>query len=261
MITMSRSKKSAVLGLCHREPMLDVKKPGRPRVCFDNVDMKKALAIVEQYLLHDTLPTELVMGIIAMPDADPNCAEMALPNLYALPALSKQRRIVLQNCGIIDPDSLAEYTARGGYAALAKALDARDHGQLVLDEVLKSGLRGRGGGGFPTGRKWQITRQQTNTPKYLVCNADEGDPGAFMDRSVLEGDPHRVIEGMLLGALAIGADHGYIYCRAEYPLAIKRVQHSIEALEQCRPARGQHPRQRLQLPSEVETRRRRFRMR
>jgi len=224
-------KEVGCFGLCHREPMLDVKKPGRPRVCFDNVDMKKAITIVERYLINDDVPTELVMGTIPAPDADPACAEMALPNLYDLPVLAKQRRIVLQNCGIIDPDSLSEYIARGGYSALAKALGAGDNGQLVLDEVLKSGLRGRGGGGFPTGRKWQLTRQQTNTPKYLVCNADEGDPGAFMDRSVLEGDPHRVIEGMLLGALAIGADHGYIYCRAEYPLAIKRLLHSIEELE------------------------------
>lgn len=226
-----RVKEVGCFGLCHREPMLDVKKPGRPRVCFDGVDVKKALAIVERYLLHDELPADLAMGYIATPDAAEDCAEFSLPNLYSLPVLEKQRRIVLQNCGTIDPNALDEYVARGGYSALAKALAAGDNGQLVLDEVLKSGLRGRGGGGFPTGRKWQMTRQQTNTPKYLVCNADEGDPGAFMDRSVLEGDPHRVIEGMLLGALAIGASYGYIYCRAEYPMAIKRLEHSIAELE------------------------------
>jgi NADH:ubiquinone oxidoreductase subunit F (NADH-binding)/Pyruvate/2-oxoacid:ferredoxin oxidoreductase delta subunit/(2Fe-2S) ferredoxin len=224
-------KEVGCFGLCHREPMLDIKKPGRPRVCFDGVDVKKALAIVERYLLKDEIPSELAMGVIATPDADPDSPEFALPNLYDLPVLKRQRRTVLENCGLIDPDSLDEYLARGGYQALAKALQAKDNGQLVLDEVLKSGLRGRGGGGFPTGRKWQLTRQQTNTPKYLVCNADEGDPGAFMDRSVLEGDPHRVIEGMLLGALAIGASYGYIYCRAEYPLAIARLEHSIAELE------------------------------
>jgi NADH:ubiquinone oxidoreductase subunit F (NADH-binding)/NAD-dependent dihydropyrimidine dehydrogenase PreA subunit/(2Fe-2S) ferredoxin len=224
-------KEVGCFGLCHREPMLDIKKPGRPRVCFDGVDVKKALAIVERYLLHDEVPAELAMGYIDAPNCDPDCDEYKLPKLFDMPVLAKQRRIVLQNCGIIDPNSLDEYVARGGYAALAKALKAADNGQMVLDEVLKSGLRGRGGGGFPTGRKWQMTRQQTNTPKYLVCNADEGDPGAFMDRSVLEGDPHRVIEGMLLGALAIGASYGYVYCRAEYPLAIKRLEHSIEELE------------------------------
>jgi NADH-quinone oxidoreductase subunit F len=225
-------KEVGCFGLCHREPMLDVQKPGRPRVCFDGVDLKKAEVIIERYLLHDELPVELAMGYLPTATADPDADEFrTLRPLYDLPVLAKQRRIVLQNCGVIDPDSLDEYVARGGYSALAKALSAGDHGQLVLDEVLKAGLRGRGGGGFPTGRKWQLTRAQTNTPKYLVCNADEGDPGAFMDRSVLEGDPHRVIEGMLLGALAIGASHGYIYCRAEYPLAIKRALHSIAELE------------------------------
>jgi len=224
-------KEVGCFGLCHREPMLDVKKPGRPRVCFDNVDVAKALAIIERYLVHDEVPHDLAMGYISTPDSMSDCPEYLLPNLYDLPVLSRQRRIVLQNCGLIDPNSLDEYVARGGYAAFARALAAGDNGQMVLDEVLKSGLRGRGGGGFPTGRKWQLTRQQTNTPKYLVCNADEGDPGAFMDRSVLEGDPHRVIEGMLLGALAIGASYGYIYCRAEYPQAIARLLHSIEELE------------------------------
>ncbi|MHB9132781.1 MAG: NADH-ubiquinone oxidoreductase-F iron-sulfur binding region domain-containing protein [Armatimonadota bacterium] len=224
-------KEVGCFGLCFHEPMLDIKKPGRPRVCFDAVDKKKALAIIEQYLVNDEFPGEMAMGYIDAPDAAPDSPEYALPKLYDMPVLAKQRRIVLQNCGIIDPESLDEYVARGGYAALAKAIAAGDNGQLVLDEVLKAGLRGRGGGGFPTGRKWQLTRQQTNTPKYLVCNADEGDPGAFMDRSVLEGDPHRVIEGMLLGALAIGASHGYIYCRAEYPMAIRRLKHAIAELE------------------------------
>jgi len=224
-------KEVGCFGLCHREPMLDVKLPGRPRVCFDNVDAKKAVRIVEEYLVNDELPRALAMGYIDSPDADMHSDEFTLPNLFTVPVLEKQRRIVLQNCGMIDPDSLDEYVARGGYQAFAKAIAAGDSGQMVLDEVQQSSLRGRGGGGFPTGKKWQLTRAQERTPKYLVCNADEGDPGAFMDRSVLEGDPHRVIEGMLLGAMAIGADHGYIYCRAEYPLAIRRLQHAIEELE------------------------------
>ena len=223
-------KEVGCFGLCHREPMLDIRKPGRPRVCFDMVDVDKALHIVERYLVNDELPADLAMGYIDMPGSDPDSPEYQLPNLYETPVLVKQRRIVLKNCGLIDPDSLDEYIARGGYAALAKALAANDNGQMVLDEVLKSGLRGRGGGGFPTGTKWKLTRQQEKTPKYIVCNADEGDPGAFMDRSVLEGDPHRVIEGMMLGALAIGASHGYVYCRAEYPLAIQRMEHSIAEL-------------------------------
>ena len=224
-------KEVGCFGLCHREPMLDVQKAGRPRVCFEHVDTAKALAIVERYLVNDELPRDLAMGYLDVPGADPDCDEYTLPNLFTIPVLAKQRRVVLQNCGVIDPDSLDEYIVRGGYSAFAKALAAGDNGQMVLDEVLKAGLRGRGGGGFPTGRKWQLTRAQERTPKYLVCNADEGDPGAFMDRSVLEGDPHRVIEGMMLGALAIGADHGYIYCRAEYPMAIRRLLSSIDELE------------------------------
>jgi NADH-quinone oxidoreductase subunit F len=224
-------KEVGCFGLCHREPMMDIKKPGRPRLCFDGVSIDKALTIIDKYLINDEIPVEMVMGYIDSPDASPDSPEYKLPKLHDMPMLQKQRRIVLQNCGIINPDSLSEYIARGGYSALAKAFAAKDDGQMVLDEVLKSGLRGRGGGGFPTGKKWQLTRMQKNTPKYLVCNADEGDPGAFMDRSVLEGDPHRVIEGMLLAAMAIGATYGYIYCRAEYPLAIKRALYSIDQLE------------------------------
>ncbi len=225
-------KEVGCFGLCHREPMMDVKLPGRPRVCFDAVDVKKAKEIIERYVINNDLPADYSMGYIKSADAKSDSPEyQALPNLYDMPLLAKQPRNVLQNCGIIDPNSLAEYVARGGYVALTKALNAGDNGKLVINEVDASGLRGRGGGGFPTGRKWSMARAQERTPKYLVCNADEGDPGAFMDRSVLEGDPHRVIEGMMLAALAIGADHGYIYCRAEYPLAIKRLEHSIEVLE------------------------------
>jgi NADH-quinone oxidoreductase subunit F len=138
----------------------------------------------------------------------------------------KQHRIVLRNCGVIDPGSLEEYVAAGGYKALEKALKTMTPEQ-VIDEVSKSGLRGRGGAGFPTGRKWSLTRASKGTKKYIICNADEGDPGAFMDRSVLEGDPHAVMEGMMIAAYAIGADEAYIYCRAEYPKAIARLRQAI----------------------------------
>ena len=226
-------KEVGCFGLCHREPMMDVKLPCRPRISFGDVDTAdKALEIVGNYILKDTIIKENAMGYIDSEDADKNSFEYKeLSNLYDMPILARQRRIVLQNSGIIDPESLEEYIARGGYKALEKALKANDDGQMVLDEVTKSGLRGRGGGGFPTGRKWSLARVQENKPKYIACNADEGDPGAFMDRSVLEGDPHRVIEGMMLGALAMGANFGYIYCRAEYPLAIVRLEKSIEDLK------------------------------
>lgn len=142
-----------------------------------------------------------------------------------------QHRLVLHNCGRIDPEDINEYIAMGGYAGLVKAMEIGP--DAALDEVLKSGLRGRGGGGFPTGRKWALMKAATGSPKYVCCNADEGDPGAFMDRSVLEGDPHAVIEGMLIGAWCTGATEGYVYVRAEYPLAIKRLRVAMDQAEKC----------------------------
>lgn len=143
-----------------------------------------------------------------------------------IPFYRQQKRVALGNCGVIDPESIYEYIARDGYAAFAKALIEMSP-EAVCNEVLESGLRGRGGGGFPTGRKWLLTQQAKGEPKYVICNGDEGDPGAFMDRSVMEGDPHRVIEGMLIAGYAIGASHGYIYMRAEYPLAVKRMRKAL----------------------------------
>ncbi|AFQ42744.1 NADH-quinone oxidoreductase subunit NuoF [Desulfosporosinus meridiei] len=145
---------------------------------------------------------------------------------------AKQHRIVLHNCGVIDPQKINDYTAREGYKGIQKALKEMSP-EEVMEEVKKSGLRGRGGAGFPTGVKWGFCRQTPSDKKYIICNADEGDPGAFMDRSVLEGDPHSVIEGMLIGAYAIGADEGYVYCRAEYPLAIKHLETAIKQAEEA----------------------------
>ena len=141
---------------------------------------------------------------------------------------AKQMRIALRNCGVINPENIDEYIAQDGYAALGKVLTEMTP-QEVIDLVLASGLRGRGGAGFPTGRKWQFARQpMTLDQKYVCCNADEGDPGAFMDRSVLEGDPHSVLEAMAIAGYAIGATQGYIYVRAEYPIAVKRLQIAIK---------------------------------
>ncbi len=144
---------------------------------------------------------------------------------------ARQLRIVLRNCGVIDPESIEEYIAKDGYQALAKVLS--DTPEKTLQEMKTSGLRGRGGAGFPTGMKWEFTRKSPGAQKYIICNGDEGDPGAYMDRSVLEGDPHSVIEGMIIGGYAIGASKGYFYIRAEYPLAIERIE---KALHQCREA-------------------------
>ncbi|GAB1470777.1 NADH-quinone oxidoreductase subunit NuoF [Chloroflexota bacterium] len=142
------------------------------------------------------------------------------------PLRPKEARVVLRNCGEIDPMNIEDYLAADGYQALGKVIGEMTP-EKVIDEVIKSGLRGRGGAGFPAGKKWAITRQVPDDPKYMVCNADEGDPGAFMNRRVLEGDPHSVIEGMIIGAYAIGASYGYIYCRAEYPLAVETLNLAI----------------------------------
>ncbi|WP_425803640.1 NADH-quinone oxidoreductase subunit NuoF [Desulfitobacterium sp. Sab5] len=145
---------------------------------------------------------------------------------------AKQHRIVLQNCGVIDPTKLEDYLANDGYTGLKHVLKNMTPEQ-VIEEVKQSGLRGRGGAGFPTGLKWSFCKASPGVKKYIICNADEGDPGAFMDRSVLEGDPHSIIEGMLIGAYAIGADEGYVYCRAEYPLAIKHLEIAIKQAEEA----------------------------
>ena len=148
-----------------------------------------------------------------------------------IPFYGKQRRIALANCGYINPDRIEEYISRGGYEALGKALATMTRTE-VIDEIKTSGLRGRGGGGFPTGLKWSFCAAAEGDRKFVICNADEGDPGAFMDRSILEGDPHSVIEGMLLGAYSMGANEGYVYCRAEYPLAIERLKNALIQAEE-----------------------------
>ena len=149
-----------------------------------------------------------------------------------VPFYARQRRILFGNNGKIDPKLIEDYLRVGGYAALARALTELS-GEQVVDWVTRSGLRGRGGAGFPTGRKWALMRAQTRTPKYIICNADEGDPGAFMDRSLLEGNPHSVLEGMLIGAFALGASEGYLYVRAEYPLAVQHLRVAIAQAEEC----------------------------
>ena len=153
-----------------------------------------------------------------------------IPHYNEIPFYGKQNRIALANCGYINPDNIEEYVVRGGYEALGKVL-AGMTGAQVIDEIKASGLRGRGGGGFPAGLKWGFCAAAKGDKKYVICNADEGDPGAFMDRSILEGDPHSVLEGMMIGAYAMGADEGYIYCRAEYPLAIARLKNAIAQAE------------------------------
>ncbi|MBU1338527.1 MAG: SLBB domain-containing protein, partial [Acidobacteria bacterium] len=157
----------------------------------------------------------------------PEKEEIVIPKMMDIGFFSRQTLIVLRNRGMIDPEVIDEYIARDGYKALAKALSEMTP-EEIIDEIKKSGLRGRGGGGFPTGLKWELCRKQPGDTKYIICNADEGDPGAYMDRSVVEADPHSVLEGMLIGARAIGASEGYVYIRGEYPLAMDRLKIAIE---------------------------------
>ncbi|GAI17360.1 unnamed protein product, partial [marine sediment metagenome] len=179
--------------------------------------------LIEDYIINDNPRPDLALGTIGEDGVD------GITRLFELPMLKPQVRVALRNCGHIDPEDIKQYIASGGYSGLVKALAMSP--EEVIEEVKKSGLRGRGGAGFPTGQKWEFCRRSPGTEKYLICNADEGDPGAFMDRSLLEGDPHVVLEGMLIGAYAIGATQGYIYCRAEYPLAIERLQIALKQME------------------------------
>ena len=208
------------LGLCYAEPLVELGRPGAPRVLYGNVTAENVLELLHDYLREGSLRPDLALAVMGDESLD------GVPAFAEHPMLAGQVRIALRNCGRIDPENIDHYIARSGYAGLARALEMPP--ETVIEEVKKSGLRGRGGAGFPTGRKWEFCRRARSDQKYMVCNADEGDPGAFMDRAVLESDPHSVIEGMTVAAYAIGARKGYIYVRAEYPLAIERLQKAIE---------------------------------
>ena len=193
------------VGTCYLEPIVDVYDDDGAMTRYVKVQPDKVETIVEQHLAgHRPLEEQ------AISDEDKQFVE-------------KQQRVVLRNCGIINPEKIDEYIAADGYKAIKKVLDSMSP-EDVIEEIKVSGLRGRGGAGFPTWFKWNAAKENRGDRKYLVCNADEGDPGAFMDRSVLEGDPHSLIEGMIIGGYAMGANEGIIYCRAEYPLAIKRLE-------------------------------------
>ena len=206
-------------GMCEMGPIVTIYPEG---TFYVRVKPEDVPVIVEEHLLKGRIVSRLLY-------TEPKTAA-EVPDYKDIPFYKKQRRIVLENCGDINPDSLEEYIGKDGYQGLAHVLLELTPEQVV-DEMKKSGLRGRGGGGFPTGMKWGFCQKSPGPKKYIICNADEGDPGAFMDRSLLEGDPHAVLEGMIIGAYAIGADEGYIYCRAEYPLAIKRLTQAIAQAE------------------------------
>jgi NADH:ubiquinone oxidoreductase subunit F (NADH-binding)/NAD-dependent dihydropyrimidine dehydrogenase PreA subunit/(2Fe-2S) ferredoxin len=217
------------IGPCYLEPFLDVQVPGRPRLSYGNMTPDLAARTLDA-LLDGKVPRRHLVGYLDVQDgdgADGSTSFDGAPRFADHPMLRSQVRIVLRNCGIIDPERVDHYLARGGYRALERCLATP--WQDVVEEVELAGLRGRGGAGFPTWRKWLLCRKTPSDRRYLICNADEGDPGAFMNRSLIEGDPHAVLEGMLIAAYAIGASQGYVYVRAEYPLAISRLRSAIKA--------------------------------
>ena len=208
-------------GFCEGGPLVIIYPEG---TFYTRVKPEDVAEIVEEHILKGRIVSRLLFK-------EPLTAEQ-VPNYDEIAFYKKQHRLVLRNCGHINPDSIEEYIGADGYEGLAKAILTMTPEQVV-EEMKKTGLRGRGGGGFPTGMKWMFCSKSPGPKKYVICNADEGDPGAFMDRSLLEGDPHAILEGMAICAYAIGADEGYIYCRAEYPLAIKRLKQAIAQAEEA----------------------------
>ena len=204
-------RKTGCIGMCFEEPIVSLSGSEIGEITLGKVNSENVINLIEEYISGKIPSSNIILS---------DKGEAPFNDLLAY-----QQRIVLQNCGRIDPLSIEDYEASGGYQALRKALTLSP--DEIINEVKISGLRGRGGAGFPTGLKWSFAAAAKSDIKYIICNADEGDPGAFMDRSVLEGDPHRVLEGMIIGAYAIGAHKGYIYCRAEYPLAIEHLKMAI----------------------------------
>jgi NADH-quinone oxidoreductase subunit F len=207
-------KKTSCVGMCYREPLVEITDETGTYL-YGEVDADRAVEVIEKHINQQ----------------DPIRDYIVYTDLFDAPEndfMGAQVKIVLRNCGYMDPESIEEYESRDGYKAIKKIAGEKTGREVVIDTILKSGLRGRGGGGFPTGLKWKFANANKSAEKYVICNADEGDPGAFMDRSVLEGDPHSVLEGMIIAAYAIEATGGVIYCRAEYPLAIKRLNIAIK---------------------------------
>ena len=210
-------KMSGCHGFCEMGPLVHIEPMG---VMYIHVTPEDCHEILERTVLGGEIIDRLVYHLDGV----------AYPRQADIPVYKKQHRVVLENCGSSDAEDIEEYIAKGGYAAFEKALFEMT-GEEICKNITDSGLRGRGGGGFPAGRKWEGARKQTSAQKYVVCNGDEGDPGAFMDRSIMEGNPHSVLEGMMIAGLAVGSDTGYIYVRAEYPLAVNRLRTAIAKAE------------------------------
>ncbi|MBI4860808.1 MAG: NADH-quinone oxidoreductase subunit NuoF [Candidatus Riflebacteria bacterium] len=206
-------------GLCFAEVLVEVKATDARRILYHGVTPAMVPRLVEGHLVKGEPYVPRALAVVEGPELD------GVPRLEALPAIENQVRIVLRNCGVIDPTRIDHYVARGGYSGLRRALAMAP--EAVIAEISAAGLRGRGGAGFPTGIKWSRARSAPGDEKYVICNADEGDPGAFMNRSLLEGDPYSVLEGLVIAGYAIGARSGYVYVRAEYPLAVARLESAL----------------------------------
>jgi NADH:ubiquinone oxidoreductase subunit F (NADH-binding)/(2Fe-2S) ferredoxin len=230
------------IGFCQQEPIVDIQEFGKPRVLYGEMTPKKAVQLVSGWFDGEVRPKwalcrfdeerNILTGDLYahISNGVPKKMEK-IPRYHEIPFYREQVKIALRNCGFIDPESIEEYVAIGGYRSLWHILSNMKP-EEVIEEVKRSGLRGRGGGGFPTGVKWELCRKAKGDVRYVICNADEGDPGAYMDRSVLEGDPHSVLEGMVIGAYAIGAHEGYIYVRDEYPLAVQKLRAALNRAEE-----------------------------
>jgi len=207
------------VGFCNYEPLVIISKPDYPRICYKNVTPEMVPRLVEGFLLEDDPCMEFALGTLEGGNGTP-------PYIPELPRSEHELRLLLRNCGFIDPENINHYIALGGYSAMAKALKMTPDD--IVEEIKRSGLRGRGGAGFPTGEKLESCLKARETPKYVICNADEGDPGAFMDRVILESDPQAVLEGMIITGYALNSSQGYIYTRMEYPLAVEQLKTAIE---------------------------------
>ncbi len=211
------------IGTCYLEPLMDISAFGNPRISFGNVSGKMAQKIIQKYIINKEDYWKKSLGYFGSKPLN------GLPGFFDQPMLKSQTRIVTKNCGLIDPENIDHYIASDGYAGLVAALSKKPDD--IIEDITYAGLRGRGGAGFPTGIKWRTCRHTKARRKYLICNADEGDPGAFMNRLLIESDPHSLLEGMLIAAYAIGATDAYIYIRAEYPLAIQRLRHALKQMQ------------------------------
>jgi NADH:ubiquinone oxidoreductase subunit F (NADH-binding)/(2Fe-2S) ferredoxin/Pyruvate/2-oxoacid:ferredoxin oxidoreductase delta subunit len=232
-------RRTGCIGFCEEEPLVEILAKGKPRVVYKRVTEDKVTDVVRDYM-EGAFTKKLILGQMRDPRSiiEEDMANplekvkplKGIPFLEEIPFYAHQFKIALRNCGYIDPDSIEEYIGRGGYFAFLRVLAEMKPDEIIAT-IKKSGLRGRGGGGFPTGIKWETCLKHKGE-RYIICNADEGDPGAYMDRSVLEGDPHNVLEGMLIAAYAIGSAQGFIYVRNEYPLAVKRLVSAIKQAEE-----------------------------